>query len=166
MKARDKITILMIIILIMIDQITKIYMINLHGNSVIVIEGILQLSYAKNTGIAFGLADKNLISIIITDMIVIFILLRFLILQRDNINKATRISLILILAGGISNLIDRIVYKGVIDFIDISQRIEHFPIFNIADIFIIIGFIMFVIVSWNHLISLRKENRGKGKIDK
>lgn len=166
MKARDKITILMIIILIIIDQITKIYMINLHGNSVIVIEGILQLSYAKNTGIAFGLADKNLISIIITDMIVIFILLRFLILQRDNINKATRISLILILAGGISNLIDRIVYKGVIDFIDISQRIEHFPIFNIADIFIIIGFIMFVIVSWNHLISLRKENRGKGKIDK
>lgn len=166
MRARDKITILMIIILIMIDQITKIYMINLHGNSVIVIEGILQLSYAKNTGIAFGLADKNLISIIITDMIVIFILLRFLILQRDNINKATRISLILILAGGISNLIDRIVYKGVIDFIDISQRIEHFPIFNIADIFIIIGFIMFVIVSWNHLISLRKENRGKGKIDK
>lgn len=166
MRARDKITILMIIILIIIDQITKIYMINLHGNSVIVIEGILQLSYAKNTGIAFGLADKNLISIIITDMIVIFILLRFLILQRDNINKATRISLILILAGGISNLIDRIVYKGVIDFIDISQRIEHFPIFNIADIFIIIGFIMFVIVSWNHLISLRKENRGKGKIDK
>lgn len=166
MKARDKITILMIIILIIIDQITKIYMINLHGNSVIVIEGILQLSYAKNTGIAFGLADKNLISIIITDMIVIFILLRFLILQRDNINKATRISLILILAGGISNLIDRIVYKGVIDFIDISQRIEHFPIFNIADIFIIIGFIIFVIVSWNHLISLRKENRGKGKIDK
>lgn len=166
MKARDKITILMIIILIIIDQITKIYMINSHGNSVIVIEGILQLSYAKNTGIAFGLADKNLISIIITDMIVIFILLRFLILQRDNINKATRISLILILAGGMSNLIDRIVHKGVIDFIDISQRIEHFPIFNIADIFIIIGFIMFVIVSWNHLMSLRKENRGKGKIDK
>lgn len=166
MKAKDKITILMIIILIIIDQITKIYMINLHGNSIIVIEGILQLSYAKNTGIAFGLADKNLISIIITDMIVIFILLRFLILQRDNINKATRISLILILAGGISNLIDRIVHKGVIDFIDISQKIEHFPIFNIADIFIIIGFIMFVIVSWNHLISLRKENRGKGKIDK
>lgn len=166
MKARDKITIFMVIILIIIDQITKIYMINLQGNNIIVIEGILQLSYTKNAGIAFGLAGKNLISIIITDMIVIFILLRFLILQRDNINKVIRISLILILAGGISNLIDRIVHKGVIDFIDISQKIEHFPIFNIADIFIIIGFIMFVIVSWNNIMSLRKENRGKSKIDK
>lgn len=160
MKKKDIITIFIVILIIIIDQISKICIMNFQGDSIIIIEGILQLNIIKNKGIAFSFADKNLIGIIFTDILVLFILVKFLIRQKQNIDIPTQISLMFIISGGISNLIDRIFKGGVIDFIDISKCIKSFPIFNIADIFIIIGFIMFVILTWINLNNLRKEKLG------
>ena len=67
------------------------------------------------------------------------VVIRFMLNQKEMMNKFTSISLSLILAGGFGNLIDRIFRGTVIDFIDIS------PIFNIADILVVVGWISFAL---------------------
>lgn len=161
MKDKKNYIILAIIILLIVilDQIIKIVIIN-QNNEISIIDKILTLNYNENTGFAFGIGNKDLIGVIITDILVISILLRFLIRQINNMNLMSRISLSLIIGGGISNFIDRIIRGKVIDYIDISQMIHEFPIFNIADIFIIIGFIIFVIVVGIDLIKLKPRKLG------
>jgi signal peptidase II len=61
--------------------------------------------------------------------------------QRNMIDKKTSVSLAMMIAGGISNIIDRIFRGAIFDFITIGS----FPIFNLADSFIVIGWILFVI---------------------
>ena len=65
-------------------------------------------------------------------------------LQKDRIEKKTMIVLELIIAGGVSNLIDRLFRGFVVDYIDINQLMS-FPIFNLADLCISIGWIILVI---------------------
>jgi len=71
-------------------------------------------------------------------------IIRFMILQRERMDKKMLISLILIVSGGISNLLDRIFRGFVVDFIDINP-IFAFPIFNIADIVLVIGWILLIV---------------------
>lgn len=161
MKDKKNYIILAIIILFIVtlDQIIKIVIIN-QNNEISIVDKILTLNYNENTGFAFGIGNKDLIGVIVTDILVISILFRFLIRQINNMNLMSRISLSLIIGGGISNFIDRVVRGKVIDYIDISQMIHKFPIFNIADIFIIIGFMIFVIVVGIDLIKLKPRKLG------
>lgn len=154
-KKQFIIIIIIIIIMVLIEQILKLLMIN-NNNEIIHLPGNLQLNYNENTGIAFGIAKNNLIGVIVTDILVIIIITQFIIKQIENMKLITKISLLFIIIGGISNLIDRIVRGKVIDYIDISLLIPNFPIFNIADIFIVIGFIIFVITVGIDLIKFRK----------
>ena len=71
----------------------------------------------------------------------IFIIVRFLISQKNNIDSKTEIIIYMILAGGISNLIDRIIRGAVVDFINV----KNFSDLNIADIYIVVGWILFII---------------------
>lgn len=150
---------LIILAIIILDQVIKIVMIN-QNNEITILDKVLTLNYSENTGIAFGIGNGNLIGVILTDILVISILLRFLIRQIENMNLMSRISLSFIIAGGISNFIDRILRGKVIDYIDISQMVSNFPIFNIADIFIIAGFIIFVIIVGIDLIKLQPRKLG------
>ena len=87
--------------------------------------------------------------------------LRFLVVQRDKMYKITQTSLSLIVAGGIGNLIDRIFRGEIVDYINLSPLSESFPIFNLSDILIIIGFVVFAITVLVNIFSLRgkKENK-------
>lgn len=148
--------ILLIIALIIVDQGIKIFIQQkMEGQEKLLIEGVLKISYIKNEGIAFSVEQDSLTSII-TDILILAMVLRFMVVQRDKMYKITQISLSLIMAGGIGNLIDRIFKGGVIDFIDVSLLIPNFPIFNLADIFLIVGFIVFAITVAVNLFSLRK----------
>lgn len=86
--------------------------------------------------------NKQLI-IIIANIIIIYILLKFLIKNRKNIIDIVKMFIVMIISGGISNLIDRIFRGYVVDYIDINQIINY-PIFNLADISIVIGGILLV----------------------
>lgn len=130
--------ILLVIALIILDQTVKI---------------ITQLLLNIRNDVSI---NQQIITAIITDIIVIAMVIRFMIVQRDKMYKITQISLSLILAGGIGNLIDKIFKGGKINFIDISAVIPKFPTFNLADIFLIVGFIIFVITVGVNLFSLRK----------
>lgn len=127
------------IVLLTIDQVTKSLIID---KSYTIIPNILNFTYTQNNGIAFGMGMNRNIVIIIS----IILLLAFLVLLVKNINKISigkTISLLLIIVGGISNIIDRIFRNYVIDFIDVN--IFSFPKFNLADIYIVLGVIIFLI---------------------
>ena len=120
----------------MIDQITKIIMIN---KQIVIIPNVLNFTYIQNTGGAFGIGYINLITIL--NFLVLVSLLIFLLKNIDKIKYI--IPYCLIISGGTSNLIDRIFRNYVIDFIDVN--LFNFPTFNIADICIIIGLFLVVI---------------------
>ena len=98
-----------------------------------------------NTGGAFGVAEGNTGMFIITNIVVLGLIIRFIYLQKDFMDKVTLYSLFVILAGGFGNFIDRIARGYVVDFINIFPSI-NFPKFNFADMYITIGWIIFAFV--------------------
>ncbi len=133
-----KIMIIVVAILLIIDQTSKILVSSFVkqpiGNEYIGLE------VTNNTGLAFGFNEGNTKNIFI--MIgVIIIIIKFVINQIEQIDSKTAISISMALAGGIGNLIDRIFRGSVLDFI----KIYKFPIFNFADICVVMGWILIII---------------------
>lgn len=137
---KEIIAIISIIIFIIIDQVTKIFL----AQDIMLIDGVLKLSNVQNTGGAFGIFSTSIITVILLNVFVLALMIRFIILKRDYISKLVYLSLLFIIAGGISNLIDRIFRGYVVDFIDFTQLV-NFPVFNLADIILVIGWIMLII---------------------
>lgn len=126
-----KIVVIVCMIVILIDQVSKLLIVNLKP------EGI---EMTENTGMAFGFNDGNTKNIFLT-IFVLFIIISFLRNQKNELDTKTIIAISLALGGGISNLIDRIFRGGVLDFI----KIWKFPIFNIADICICVAWGLLII---------------------
>ena len=125
--------------MIVIDQISK-YGIKQVTNDIILCNGMLVLKKVVNTGLAFSInQESNKINILMT-LVVFIIIANFIKNQSKYLDTKTEIALSLVIAGGISNLLDRILNGGVIDFIAITS----FPIFNIADIIIVIGWFLVI----------------------
>ena len=141
MKNNKVVLIILGISIILLDQITKAI---LSGKNLIIIPNILNFTYTENTGVAFGIGSSNLILIIISNIVVLGIIIKFIKERKEQVNFSILFSLVLILSGGIGNLIDRIVKGYVIDFIDVN--LFNFPNFNVADISIIIGIGILLIV--------------------
>ncbi len=128
-----------IAIILFIDQITK-YIIStkMQLNQSIQVTPFLSLTYITNTGVSFGsFQGYNLLFIIITTLFILFIIY-YLPYFETKILPA----IALVLAGAIGNLIDRILYSHVIDFIDF----KIWPVFNIADSSITIAAVWIIIV--------------------
>lgn len=140
-----------------LDQIIKMIVIN-QENEITIFQGVLKLSYSENTESIMGIAKGNILSVITTDILILAILIRFLMRQINNMNLMPKISLSFIIAGGLSNFVDKIIRGKVIDYIDISELINKFPTFNIADIFIIIGFVIFAITVFIDLLKMHSKN--------
>lgn len=142
MKNKKNLSLIMLgIFIVMVDRITKLLLIN---KEITIIPNFLNFIYTENRGVAFGIASSNTILIVLMNVIILAIIIKFL---RDKFSKTNYIiilSLIMILAGGAGNLIDRIVRGYVIDFIDVN--ILNFPVFNVADISITLGVIMIMII--------------------
>ena len=132
------------IILLVIDQIIKIIIINNNIN-ITIIPNILNIHTVQNTGGAFGIGRGNTGMFIITNIVVLGLIVRFIHLQKDFMDKSTLYTLCIILAGGVGNLIDRISRGYVIDFISIFPNI-NFPKFNFADIYITVGWIILAFI--------------------
>lgn len=134
--------IIFIVAIILIDQLTKFLMFG-KQETINIIGDFLQLNYVENTGGAFGIANDSTFKFIIINLVVLGLIIKFIVSQKDRIDKKTAFALSLILAGGFSNLIDRIFRGFVIDFIDVNFL--NFPVFNIADICIVVGWILMVV---------------------
>lgn len=127
------------VVLIGIDQITKIWATSAlaNGRVISVIDGVFEFAFAKNTGVAFSMLEgKRWIFIPVTILIGVAILTMML---RSPLRRYRlfNITCVLILSGAIGNLIDRMVYGYVVDFL--HATFIDFPIFNFADCCVVIG---------------------------
>ena len=150
-KRQYKLIIVLILAVLLIDQTIKYILI--ANENIQVSNNAIKVHYEKSKEQC--LKNTEVVTKVLTDLLIIVILTRFLIRQMPNMNVATRISLAFILGGASSNLIDKIVQKKVINYINISSIISEFPSFNIANIFIGIGFVIFVIIVGIDLIKLK-----------
>lgn len=142
---KNKLLMIITIILVLIDQIIKIVIsTKLYSSTILLIPHVLNLTYIQNTGAAFGIGSNSTSMFIAVNIIVIGLIVYFIYSKKEEISNSILISLHLIIAGGISNLIDRVIRGFVIDYIDISQLIKY-PVFNLADVFIVIGCIIIAI---------------------
>ena len=133
---------------LILDILTKQLVINLmiENQSISLIKDFFSLTYAKNTGVAFSFLEGNVSLIIIITSIIILLILKYI---KDIVkNKYEIICYGLIIGGAIGNLIDRICYGYVIDFLDFNLFGYPFPIFNIADTAIVIGIFSLIILSF------------------
>lgn len=123
---------------LVLDQASKYLVVQyLKGvKSVPLIDGVIHLTYATNTGAAFSLFSGQIDWLKWVSMIVSLGLVAFGVFSK-NLNRWEQVGYGCILAGAAGNGIDRFVAGYVVDFIDI--RIIRFAIFNIADVFINIG---------------------------
>jgi len=120
------------------DQATK-WLVNeslLPGDRFRLIPGIFQLTLTYNTGAAFSLLNKNQEFLIGLSGVILLLLLIYL-FTRISFRHGEVLSLALLLGGTLGNLTDRILTKHVTDFFDVVCI--HYPIFNMADIFILFG---------------------------
>ena len=134
-----KLIVILVAILVILDQASKLLIGNLVtepiGNDAFKIEII------SNTGLAFGFNDGSNVKNIFIMLFVLFIVIKFVKDQIELIDTKTAVALSMVLAGGLSNLIDRVFRGAVLDFI----KIFKFPIFNIADILVVVGAILLII---------------------
>lgn len=145
---------------ILLDQVIKIIMKSkLFNSSILVIPYILKLTYVQNTGAAFGIGNNSTSMFVAVNIVIIVLITYFIFSKKDEINRPILIALHLIVAGGISNLIDRITRGFVIDYIDISPLIKY-PVFNLADMFIVVGCIIIAIFLIKDAI-VKKKNIGE-----
>ncbi|MBP3840698.1 MAG: signal peptidase II [Bacilli bacterium] len=142
---KNKKVLVLIIIGIILDRISKIIIsINLKENQVIkVIGNFFRISYMKNTGAAWSMLEgKQLLLIIISILFLIFMIMTVIKDKRNT--KFNILGYSFIIGGIIGNLIDRIIYKYVIDFLSFKIINYYFPVFNIADMLIVFGAIFFI----------------------
>jgi signal peptidase II len=131
--------ILSIIVIIIVDQWTKIYVANNFyvGESVKVIDGLMNFTYVRNTGAAFGFGgafhDWIRYTIFRALPVIACIWLFVLLIKSYKEKLLLSSAYALILAGAIGNLIDRFRLDYVIDFFDFYYGKSHFSVFNIAD---------------------------------
>ncbi|HEY7166160.1 MAG TPA: signal peptidase II [Candidatus Binatia bacterium] len=137
-------------VILILDQLTKYVVdrtIPLH-HSIPVIDDIFSLTYIRNTGAAFGMlagsaAHFRLPFLVIFSLVAIgFIIVMVRRLPPGETGLIT--ALAFILGGAIGNLIDRVVYGEVIDFLDFYWSTYHWPAFNLADSFITVGVLITV----------------------
>ena len=141
--------IIFVIVFLIIDIVSKLVVSNLMDvhDSIIVIKNFFYITYVRNTGAAWSIfSDKTwmlvLVSLVIISVIVIYVL------KNKPKSMLEKVGYSMILGGAIGNFIDRIIYGYVIDFLDFYIFGYSYPIFNLADTFIVIGVLLLVIYTW------------------
>jgi|GEM_PF-393290 len=131
-------TVVIVVLIVLLDQITKYLAVTYVKPqiSVPLIEGVFNFTYHENKGAFLGLFADNRWVFLIASTVAIIAMTVYLI-KAKNVHILVRISVAMLIGGGIGNMIDRTVLGYVIDFLDAA--IIRFPIFNVADSFITIG---------------------------
>ena len=134
---------IIILLLIGLDQLSKIWAINdLKAiGSIPIIQNVFHLTYVENRGAAFGMLENNQIIFVIVALAASIFGLYYL--HTKKINVIGKTGIILIISGAIGNAIDRLRLGFVVDYFDFRIIWEY--VFNIADIFVVLGTILLCI---------------------
>ena len=157
MKSKEKIYSISAILL-MIDQFIKLFVKSKMElfEEIIVIPKFFSIYYIENDGAAFSILGGATVILIIVSLVALFILDRFI--TKENVNtKFGILSYGMIFAGIIGNLIDRCLYGSVIDYLSFNIFGYSAPVFNLADICIVVGAVILVIDTIIRDIEIKKE---------
>jgi len=150
------------LVVLVLDQLSKQWIRNVfyHGESRPVIEGIFNLVYVRNPGAAWGILGKQGAVLIVLSIAVLFLLIVY---RRSFLADGIGHKIVfgLMLGGIVGNLVDRIRYGWVTDFLDFHIGARHWPAFNIADSAICIAVGLYLIIGFLHERKTRREERGK-----
>ena len=139
---------------VILDISSKNYVVNYFSNDskpyITVIENFFNIGLTYNHGVAFGFMTNwsdnlRIVALTITSIVAFCVLLYFLLVVYKN-DKLATLFLALIFGGAVGNLIDRIRFGAVVDFIDVYFKEYHWPMFNLADSFICIGVFALIIL--------------------
>ena len=138
-------SIIIILIVIAIDQLSKIVCANALklGESIDIIKGVFSITYVENRGAAFGMLQNAQVFFIIATIIACGAMLYFMIKEYRCMHTAMRVSLALIFAGALGNFIDRVALGHVRDML--YFELIDFPVFNVADSAICVGAAILII---------------------
>jgi len=131
------------IIFLVIDQAIKFYLSSkmILNQSTILIKNFLNITYVHNTGAAFSLFEGNTWLLILIGVLAVIGLILY-ISKLAHISDFDMFIYSLLLGGVLGNLIDRIIHGYVIDYISLNLFGYHFPIFNFADMCIVVSIIL------------------------
>lgn len=132
--------IIFLFFLFVVDRVLKLYFVN-YG------------SYVLNPGVAFGIIGANPGLVQITHIFLTCVLVLYL--YKIDSNIQVKCSILAVILGSISNLLDRFMYNGVVDYIDVWI----FPKFNIADLMVVFGALLLIIFELNEYY---KKNKSRG----
>ena len=124
--------------IVVLDQALKIWVQNI--GELAVIPGILKFKLNENTSAAYGIGSNSTLTYVATNIVILGVIFKFITTQNAFVDTKLKVFLSFILAGGISNVIERVIRGYVTEFMDFGEAI-NFPVFNLAVIFIIIGFV-------------------------
>lgn len=129
------------IIFVVIDQISKQYVLNnmFLGQRIEMVKDFFYITSHRNRGAAWGIFQDARIFFIVTTTIFLVALVYYLLKNIKTLNLVDKILFSLIFGGAIGNFIDRVKSGEVVDFLDFIIFSYDFPIFNFADTFICIG---------------------------
>jgi signal peptidase II len=143
-KKESIFSIIVIIIIFFLDRYSKFRILDNFSEETFYINNFINLDLIWNTGIGFGLLSLdstfwyNLISLLIGSVILLLLYISF------KLEKFERITFSIIIGGALGNFYDRIFLNAVPDFIDLHYNNFHWFTFNVADIFITVGIIGFL----------------------
>lgn len=137
---------------LILDQLSKAYIDNHFelSQSKSIIDNFFHLTYVRNPGAAFGMLSDSAIRIpfFISISVIASLGILWYIRQISPAKKWQHLALGLVFSGALGNLIDRIRFGEVIDFLDVHWHNYHWPAFNVADSAICVGVAILLLCSW------------------
>lgn len=136
------------LICLLIDQVIKVIIsCNMKiADSINIITNFFRITYLQNTGAAWSILSGNKIVLILITIIALFLIYYFL-LKNKNLKNIEYILYGVLIGGILGNLIDRIRFGYVIDYLDFNFGDYRYPVFNFADICIVVSIIIMVLLS-------------------
>ena len=128
------------IMILFLDQLTKFIFTN---KKIIIIKDLFSINYCENYGAAWSLFNNQVLGLIIISLVIFLLLLKYK--KSFLLNTRNKLAFGLVFGGLLGNLIDRIVFGYVKDFISILIFNYQFPVFNIADMAIVMGMVLILI---------------------
>ena len=152
-----------IFLVIAIDQVSKSLVAALMepGSSLTLIPHVIRITYTRNTGAAFGLFAGSGQIVFWSALVVVMLMLFWFYRSYQQTNVWWFVALGLLIGGAVGNLADRILRGRVVDFFDLGW----WPVFNVADLAIVTGVIMFIVVICLEMTGrgVKKEGKGEGE---
>ena len=144
---------------LLVDRLIKVIVTSSisFGERVVIIRDFFNLTYVTNDGAAFSILSGNTLLLIVLTIIALVLIVCFYLLDKSTSNKE-KIVIALLIGGILGNLYDRVVYGHVIDYLEFNIFGYNFPIFNFADIVIVVSIFSLCILTF------RKKDDNDGEI--